>query len=47
MAGPTEKTLPWRRTATHGTATILLALGVLVLVAPDVLPALTVPGSMR
>ena len=42
-----EKTLPWRRTATYGTATILLALGVLVLAAPDVLPALTIPGSMR
>ncbi len=31
----TEKTLPWRRTATYGTATVLLALGVLVVVAPD------------
>jgi len=39
-----EKTLPWRRTATYGTATILLALGVLVLAAPEALPALTVPG---
>ena len=39
-----EKTLPWRRTATYGTATILLALGVLILVAPEALPALTVPG---
>jgi predicted metal-binding membrane protein len=42
-----EKTLPWRRTATYGTATILLALGVLVLAAPEALPTLTVPGSMR
>jgi predicted metal-binding membrane protein len=42
-----EKTFPWRRTATYGTATILLALGVLVLAAPDALPTLTVPGSMR
>ena len=39
-----EKTLPWRRTATFGTALILLVLGVLVIVAPDALPALTVPG---
>jgi predicted metal-binding membrane protein len=39
-----EKTLPWRRTATYGTAAVLLALGVLVLVAPDALPGLTVPG---
>jgi predicted metal-binding membrane protein len=37
-----EKTLPWRRTATYGTAIILLALGVLVLAAPDLLPGLTV-----
>lgn len=43
-----EKILPWRRTATYGTAVILLALGVLVLAAPAVLPGLTVPahGSM-
>ena len=40
-----EKTLPWRRTATHGTALVLVALGVLVLVAPDALPGLTVPGG--
>ena len=39
-----EKTLPWRRTATYGTALVLLALGVLVLAAPDALPGLTVPG---
>ena len=39
-----EKILPWRRTATYGTAAVLLALGVLVLVAPDALPGLTVPG---
>ena len=40
-----EKILPWRRTATYGTALILLALGVFVLVAPEALPGLTVPGS--
>jgi predicted metal-binding membrane protein len=40
-----EKTLPWRRVATYGTASLLLALGVLLLVAPDVVPGLTVPGN--
>ena len=38
-----EKTLPWRRVATYGTAAILLALGVLLLTAPDVIPGLTTP----
>jgi predicted metal-binding membrane protein len=44
-----EKTLPWRRVATYGTAGILLALGVLLLAVPDAIPALTIPGhdSMR
>jgi predicted metal-binding membrane protein len=43
-----EKLLPSRRVATYGTAAVLLALGVLMLVAPDVVPALTTPdgGSM-
>jgi predicted metal-binding membrane protein len=40
-----EKTLPWRRIATYGTAAILLVLGVLLLVAPDAIPALTTSGS--
>jgi predicted metal-binding membrane protein len=40
-----EKTLPWRRIATYGTAAILFALGALLLVAPDAIPALTTPGS--
>jgi predicted metal-binding membrane protein len=40
-----EKTLPWRRVATYGTAGILLALGLLLLAAPDVIPALTIPGD--
>ena len=40
-----EKLLPWRRVATYGTAAILLVLGVLLLIAPDAVPALTVPGS--
>ena len=40
-----EKTLPWRRVATFGTAGLLLALGVLLIAAPDALPALTTPGG--
>jgi predicted metal-binding membrane protein len=40
-----EKTLPWRRVATYGTATVLLALGVFLLAVPDALPGLTVPGG--
>jgi len=40
-----EKTLPWRRAATYGTAALLLVLGVLLLAAPDTIPALTVPGT--
>jgi len=40
-----EKTLPWRRVATAGTAGLLLALGVLLLSAPDHVPLLTLPGS--
>ncbi len=40
-----EKTLPWRRVATYGTAALLLTLGGLVFAAPDAIPALTVPGA--
>jgi predicted metal-binding membrane protein len=40
-----EKTIPWRRVATYGTATILLALGVLLFMAPDAIPGLTIPGG--
>jgi predicted metal-binding membrane protein len=40
-----EKTLPWKRIATVGTAALLLVLGGLLLVAPDAIPGLTVPGS--
>ena len=40
-----EKTIPWRRVATYGTALILVVLGVFVLAAPDALPGLTVPGD--
>jgi len=40
-----EKTIPSRELATYGTAVILLCLGVLLLVAPDAIPLLTVPPS--
>jgi predicted metal-binding membrane protein len=40
-----EKTVPWRRVATYGTAVVLLVLGGLLLVAPDRLPGLTSPGG--
>ncbi|WP_222269401.1 DUF2182 domain-containing protein [Modestobacter marinus] len=40
-----EKTVPWRKVATYGTAVLLLTLGVLLFAAPDVIPALTVPGA--
>jgi predicted metal-binding membrane protein len=39
-----EKTLPWGRAVTYGTAAILLVLGIAVLVAPDSVPGLVVPG---
>jgi predicted metal-binding membrane protein len=40
-----EKTLPWRRAATYGTAALLLVLGVLILAAPHAIPGLTVSGE--
>jgi predicted metal-binding membrane protein len=40
-----EKILPWRRAATYGTTVVLVVLGVLMLVAPDALPGLTMPGQ--
>jgi predicted metal-binding membrane protein len=40
-----EKTLPWRRVATIGTTVVLLALAVLLVAAPQAIPALTVPGA--
>jgi predicted metal-binding membrane protein len=42
-----EKTLPWRRPATYGTAIVLLALGVMFLAAPSAIPGLTIPHSGR
>jgi len=40
-----EKTLPWGRAVTYATATILVVLGVLLVVAPDAIPGLTIPGD--
>jgi predicted metal-binding membrane protein len=40
-----EKTLPWRRVVTWGTAAILLALAVLIIAAPQAVPGLVVPGG--
>ncbi len=40
-----EKTLPWRRAATWGTAGVLVVLAVMVLAAPHDLPGLVVPGA--
>jgi predicted metal-binding membrane protein len=39
-----EKLLPWRRVAVYGTAATLLALGLLLLIAPDAIPGLAIPG---
>jgi cytochrome c biogenesis protein CcdA len=41
-----EKTIPWRRVASYGTAGVLLALGLLVLTAPGAIPGLTTPRDM-
>jgi predicted metal-binding membrane protein len=38
-----EKTVPWRRIATYGTALVLLCLGVLMLAAPHAIPVFTIP----
>jgi predicted metal-binding membrane protein len=40
-----EKLLPWRRVAIWGTAAILLLLGMLLVVSPDMIPGLTTPSS--
>jgi predicted metal-binding membrane protein len=40
-----EKLIPSRRVATYGTAVVLFVLGVLLLVAPDAIPAFTIPGT--
>jgi predicted metal-binding membrane protein len=40
-----EKALPWRRGVTYATAVLLAGIGLLLLVAPDLLPGLTLPSS--
>ena len=40
-----EKTVPWRRAVTYATAVLLIVLAVTILVAPDAIPGLTVPGG--
>jgi predicted metal-binding membrane protein len=40
-----EKTVPWGRAVTYGTAALLLVVGVMLLAAPDAIPGLTLPGS--
>ena len=40
-----EKTMPWRRVATYGTAAVLLALGVFLFTSPGALPGLTIPAG--
>lgn len=39
-----EKILPWRRVGTYGVAAALLVLGLLMLLDPGAIPALTIPG---
>jgi predicted metal-binding membrane protein len=41
-----EKTLPWGRPVTWGTAAVLLVLGVALIAAPDAVPGVTVPDPM-
>jgi predicted metal-binding membrane protein len=47
MAGivAVEKVLPWRRSLAFATSGVLLALGVLLLVAPQAVPGLTIPSG--
>jgi predicted metal-binding membrane protein len=40
-----EKLIPSRRLATNGTAALLLALSVLLVAAPGLIPGFTAPGS--
>jgi predicted metal-binding membrane protein len=47
MAGimAVEKVLPWRRSLALATSGVLLALGILLLVAPQAVPGLTIPSG--
>ncbi len=40
-----EKTVPWGRAATYGTAALLLILAVALLADPAAIPGLTIPGG--
>ena len=40
-----EKTLPWGRAVTYGAAALLLGLGVTLMLAPEAIPGLTIPGD--
>jgi hypothetical protein len=42
-----EKTLPWRRLVTWGTAAVLLILAVVLVAAPHSVPGLAVPGGAQ
>jgi predicted metal-binding membrane protein len=42
-----EKTLPWRRVVTWGTAAVLLSLAVLLVAEPHAVPGLVVPGGAQ
>jgi predicted metal-binding membrane protein len=43
-----QKTLPWRRPTTYAAAAVLLGLGLLLMLAPQILPGLTIPsGAMK
>ena len=41
-----EKMVPWRRSAALGTAALLTCLGVLMLIAPSLIPGLTTPSPV-
>jgi predicted metal-binding membrane protein len=40
-----QKTLPWRRPTTYAAAAVLLGLGLLLMLAPQILPGLTLPSA--
>jgi predicted metal-binding membrane protein len=42
-----EKTLPWRRAATWGSAAVLLILALALVAAPHNVPGLVIPGGMH
>jgi predicted metal-binding membrane protein len=42
-----EKTLPWRRVATWGTAAVLLVLALWMVIAPHSVPGLVMPHAMH